>query len=75
MRKNIVVLVVATAWLASVPLATAQKAPTVRRIGFLTMASMPSSSSFYEVFRQGLRELGYVEGQHMVYEEYREDMS
>ena len=48
---------------ASPRLAEAQQAGKVPRIGFLVASS---DSSFYssriEAFRQGLRELGYVEG-------------
>ena len=47
--------------------AEAQKPSAVRKIGFL---SSPASGpiSFYEMFRQGLRELGYAEGHNIVIE-------
>jgi putative tryptophan/tyrosine transport system substrate-binding protein len=44
--------------------ARAQQLEKVPRIGLLA----PSSSAFDEVFRQGLRELGYVEGKNIVIE-------
>ena len=66
MNKKIVLLVVAAAVLTSVHMAEAQKPAKVRRIGYLAPAGGPSS--FYEIFRQGLRELGYIEGQNLVIE-------
>src|SRR5262245_21361021 len=69
MSKKIVVLVIAAAILTSVQLAEAQKAPTVRKIGFLGSAASGLILS-YEVFRQSLRELGYAEG-HNIAIEYR----
>ncbi len=46
--------------------AQAQQAGKVSRIGFLRVGSTPPA--FIEGFRQGLRELGYVEGQNIVIE-------
>jgi putative ABC transport system substrate-binding protein len=75
MRKKIVGLLVVTAVLAAMHLAAAQKASTVRRIGILGRTpAMPSSgpptrfspAPTSEIIRQGLRELGYVEGQNIV---------
>jgi putative tryptophan/tyrosine transport system substrate-binding protein len=40
----------------------------VRKIGFLLSTTGPSGPSVFEEFRQGLRELGYVEGQNIVIE-------
>src|SRR5215471_21602719 len=54
------------------PLATeAQQAMTVYRVGRLLGAGSPSSGPdpSFEAFRQGLRELGYVEGQNLVIED------
>jgi ABC-type uncharacterized transport system substrate-binding protein len=59
-------LVLALSVLAA-PLAAAEQQTTkVPRIGFLR--SGPPPASFVEGFRQGLRELGYVEGQNIVIE-------
>ena len=42
----------------------------VHRIGLLgTGSPQPRSLSLSEAFRQGLRDLGYVEGQHIIIEE------
>jgi ABC-type uncharacterized transport system substrate-binding protein len=47
------------------PIAEAQQPPKVYRVGFLTAASVPD---LLEAFRQGLRELGWTEGQNLVVE-------
>ena len=46
----------------------AQQSAKIPRIGFLTGASLASQSARNEAFRQGLRELGYVEGKNIVIE-------
>jgi putative tryptophan/tyrosine transport system substrate-binding protein len=43
--------------------------PIVHRIGLLRAASAPSDQPFVESFRQGLSDLGYVEGQNLVLEQ------
>ena len=52
--------------LLSVPLAAAQQPATVPRIGYLVSRSGPGPTD--QGFQQGLRELGYVEGQNIVIE-------
>ena len=55
--------------LAAVVVTTeAQQPKKVPRIGFLTGQSLSSISARIEAFRQGLRELGYVEGKNIVIE-------
>src|SRR5215831_17269122 len=49
--------------------AEAQPATTVYRIGRLNPGSPLLVAHLWEVFRQGLRELGYVEGQNLVIED------
>jgi putative ABC transport system substrate-binding protein len=46
----------------------AQQAKKIPRIGYLTAASLSSNVARVEAFRQGLRELGYVEGKNIVIE-------
>ena len=46
----------------------AQQATKVPRIGFLSAASPSAISARIEAFRQGLRELGYVEGKNIIIE-------
>jgi putative ABC transport system substrate-binding protein len=48
--------------------ARAQQPAKVPRIGFLTTVSPSTISDRVEAFRQGLRELGYVEGKNIVIE-------
>jgi putative ABC transport system substrate-binding protein len=62
-------LVVAISILAA-PVATdAQAAGAIHRIGFLGAGSRPPVTwHLFEAFRQGLRELGWVEGQNIVIE-------
>lgn len=52
--------------LASPLAAEAQQAPNVYRIGYLTGGSSTDSPRLREAFPQGLRELGWVEGQNIV---------
>ena len=53
----------------AVPLAVAaQQAGTVHRIGLLEVVPAVSNTANLAAFRQGLRELGYVEGQNVVIE-------
>jgi ABC-type uncharacterized transport system substrate-binding protein len=56
--------------LLATPLATdAQQATKVYRIGLLRSGSPTSDKHLLEAFRQGLRELDYVEGQNLVIED------
>jgi putative ABC transport system substrate-binding protein len=48
--------------------AHAQQAKKVHRIGYLSPASPSSSVSLIKAFREGLAQLGYVEGQNIVIE-------
>ena len=48
--------------------AEAQQAARITRIGFLTASRLSSITLRTEAFRQGLRNLGYVEGQNIVIE-------
>jgi len=63
--------VVVVLCLVSMPLAAeAQKAVSIPRIGFLSPSSLsePRTTRYLQAFRQGLRELGYVEGQNIAIE-------
>jgi putative ABC transport system substrate-binding protein len=68
MRKNIVCSVLAIFLLTSVCPAEAQQPTKVPRIGYLGGASTSANAARIEAFRQGLRELGYVEGKNIVIE-------
>jgi putative ABC transport system substrate-binding protein len=54
--------------LASAYLAAAQQATKIPRIGYLGGASPSANAARIEVFRQGLRELGYEEGKNIIFE-------
>jgi putative ABC transport system substrate-binding protein len=49
-------------------IADAQQPKKVPRIGFLALASIATVSTRIELFHQGLRELGYVEGKNIIIE-------
>ena len=55
----------AGALLAASLAAGAQQAGKVRRIGYLDMGSAARSRPYFEAFRQGLHDLGWVEGQNI----------
>src|SRR4029453_1427408 len=46
----------------------AQQATKVPRVGYLTAVSLSANAARIEAFRQGLRELGYVEGKNIIIE-------
>src|SRR5438034_5464330 len=48
--------------------AEAQQPKKVPRIGYLDAVSLSASAGRIEAFRQGLRELGYIEGKNIVIE-------
>jgi putative ABC transport system substrate-binding protein len=54
--------------LVFVHLASAQQPAKLRKIGFLLSTTGLSGPSVFETFRQGLRELGYIEGKNIVIE-------
>ena len=68
MCKKIVIWLLVTFFVANVSVAQAQQAGKIPRIGWLTGASLSAQSARIEAFRQGLRELGYVEGKNIVIE-------
>jgi putative ABC transport system substrate-binding protein len=66
MNKSIVVLALVGLILASFYPVEAQQPTKVRKIGFLNQTGAFSAN--IEAFRQGMRELGYIEGQNIVIE-------
>ncbi len=69
MPRSITILVTLALAVLGAPLASdAQQPPKVHRIGFLGAASSSGYASLVEAFRQGLRDLGYVEGKNIVIE-------
>jgi len=61
-------ILVAIVLLALGVIAEAQQPTKVPRIGYLVAASLSATLARTEAFRQGLRELGYVEGKNIVIE-------
>jgi putative ABC transport system substrate-binding protein len=67
-RPGVAFLVVLLSTLVAPLVALAQPPPNIPRIGFLTAVPLSVMSARTEAFRQGLRELGYVEGKTIVIE-------
>src|SRR5215472_9642138 len=73
MKKEVLALALFAMLLALSLRAEAQQAPKIPRIGYLSRDLHPSDSRAaqpvnLEAFRQGLRELGYVEGKNITIE-------
>ena len=68
MRKEFVGLTLSTMLFALCVPAEAQQLAKVHRIGYLTGASLSAMAARTESFRQGLRQLGYIEGKNIVIE-------
>jgi putative ABC transport system substrate-binding protein len=66
-KKNLVWLLVIF-FVANVSVAQAQQPTKIPRIGYLAAVSLSANSARTEAFRQGLRELGYVEGKNILIE-------
>jgi putative ABC transport system substrate-binding protein len=68
--KKVVLLsiVIATVLLTVAVVADAQQATKIPRIGYIGTNSPTTNAARIEAFRQGLRELGYVEGKNIVIE-------
>ena len=72
MRKIFITLLILAAMSRCLPIAKAQQQAKVPRIGILLIGSPPApsrpTSANLAAFRQGLRELGHIEGQNIVIE-------
>jgi len=68
MNRKIILCLLTTTLLSTAPSLWAQQSKKVPRIGYLSVLSPSSDSARIEAFRQGLRELGYVEGQSLAIE-------
>jgi len=66
MKRKITVLALGALFFAFCLPAQAQQAKKVPRIGYLGSGSR--SSVDVEAFQQGLRDLGYIEGQNVIFE-------
>jgi ABC-type uncharacterized transport system substrate-binding protein len=68
MRRNVYGLTLCALLFALSYSASAQQPKKIPRIGFLAAVSHSANSVRFEAFRQGLRELGYVEGKNIFIE-------
>ena len=68
MKKKITVLTLCAMFLALCYSASAQQPKKVPRIAWLTGSTLSSNAHRIEAFRQGLRDLGYVEGKNILIE-------
>jgi ABC-type uncharacterized transport system substrate-binding protein len=68
MKRKITVLTLCAMLFALCFPAQAQQTTKIPRIGYLALASLAALSTRIELFRQGLRELGYVEGKNIIIE-------
>jgi putative ABC transport system substrate-binding protein len=68
MVRKLSIFIFVTVILAPVLFADAQQPKKVPRIGFLTGASLTSQLARNDAFRQGLRDLGYIEEKNIIIE-------
>ena len=68
MSGKIFVSLLVAVLLTNAPAAKAQQPAKIPRIGFLIGSSPSANAARIEAFRQGLRELGYVEGKNIIIE-------
>jgi putative ABC transport system substrate-binding protein len=68
MTKKVLVWILLTFFVANVSVTQAQQPKKIPRIGFLGATAPSAVSARVEAFRQGLRELGYVEGKNILIE-------
>ena len=68
MKKKITVLTFCAMLLALCSTSEAQQPTKIPRIGYLTGATPEGQAARIEAFRQGLRELGYIEGNNIIIE-------
>ncbi len=68
MNRKIIICLLATALLSTVPFVEAQQRGKVPRIGFLGNSTAALEANLVGPFRDGLRDLGYVEGQNILIE-------
>src|SRR6266581_4748472 len=68
MSRKFALWLLAILLVTTAPLAEAQQAGKIPRIGFLLAPARSAVLESLDAFRQGLREIGYVEGQNIVIE-------
>jgi putative ABC transport system substrate-binding protein len=68
MKRKIIFWLVATVFLATVPLAEAQQGGKVARIGYVSLIGTANSDPSFAALRQGLQDLGHIEGKNILFE-------
>jgi putative ABC transport system substrate-binding protein len=68
MNREIVIWLLATVFLATVPLAEAQQSGKVARVGYVSSSGTATSDLSFAALRQGLRDLGHSEGKNILFE-------
>src|SRR5262245_58977012 len=66
MRKKLALFVTLTVALLTVPLVGAQQTTKIPRLCVLAHYPAAAGQTFYDAFLDGLRDLGYVEGQSII---------
>ncbi len=69
MNRKIILCLLTTALLSTVPFVEAQQPKKVPRIGLLSYNSASLQAPRVKTFREGLRDIGYIEGQNITIEE------
>jgi len=67
-RKKLFLFVLGAISITVCSSASAQQEKKIPHVGYLTISSFSSNAARNEAFRQGMRELGYVEGRNIVIE-------
>ena len=68
MTNKLLIWLLVSFFAANVSVAQAQQPVKIPRIGWLTASSLTAQATRIEAFRQGLRELGYIEGKNIAIE-------
>jgi putative ABC transport system substrate-binding protein len=68
MNHKVLLFLIATSVLICFHIAEAQQTKKIPRIGYLAAGSLAQNSRSYNAFQQGLRQLGYVDGENIVIE-------
>jgi putative ABC transport system substrate-binding protein len=68
MRTTLTVGAMLLVLLTALPITNAQQGAKVYRVGHLSGSGEVASKAFVDAFREGMRELGYVEGKNLVLE-------
>jgi putative ABC transport system substrate-binding protein len=68
-REFITLLGGAAAWISWPSTAGAQQSAKVRKIGFLGAESAATNQHFFDAFREGMRDHGYIDGKNIIFVE------